>query len=58
MAKTKIRYVGPFDAVEIAETGEVVQQNHQVEVDSDLAKRLLEQSVWEKADAKKSGGSS
>lgn len=52
MATQKIRYVGPFDEVEIAETGDRVQQNHQVEVDADLAKRLLEQSVWEKADAK------
>lgn len=58
MATTKIRYVGPHDEVEIAATGDVVKQNNQVEVDSDLAKSLLQQSVWEKADAKKSGGAS
>lgn len=46
----KIRYVGPHDEVQIAATGQIVQQNHQVEIeDDDLAKSLLEQTDnWEK----------
>lgn len=56
MATKKIRYVGPFDVVEIAETGQSVEQNHQVDVEEDVAKRLLEQAVWEPATKK--GGSS
>lgn len=44
----KIRYVGPHDEVEIAATGQFVQRGHQVEIeDDDLAKSLLDQSVWE-----------
>lgn len=46
----KIRYVGPNDEVQIGATGQVVQQNHQVEIeDDDLAKALLEQEEnWER----------
>ena len=46
----KIRYVGPDAEVQIAATGQVVQQNHQVEVEDDeLAKSLLEQKdIWER----------
>lgn len=41
-----IKYVGPFDAVEVDGLG-VVQNGESVEVDSDLAKSLLEQeSNW------------
>lgn len=59
MAKEKVRYVGPNVEVRIEETGDVVQQNHQVEVDGALAKRLLEQDTWEKAEpGKAKGGSS
>jgi hypothetical protein len=45
----KIRYIGPNDEVQIAATGQIVQQNHQVEVEDDeLAKSLLEQTDnWE-----------
>lgn len=50
----KIRYVGPYDAVTIAATGQVVQNNHQVEIeDDDLAKSLLEQEIWERVTTKK-----
>lgn len=48
---TKVRYVGPHESVRIPD-GQVVQQNHQVEVSAELAKSLLEQESWEKADAK------
>lgn len=58
----KVRYVGPFDAVEIAETGQVVEQNHQVEVTTELGRSLCQQATWEKADSSKredkDGGSS
>lgn len=54
MPTQKVRYVGPQAEVEIAATGDLVKQGHQVEVDSELAKSLLEQQdVWEKADRKK-----
>lgn len=51
----KIRYIGPNAEVQIAATGQVVAQNHQVEIeDDDLAKSLLEQTDnWEKVTAKK-----
>ena len=50
----KIRYIGPEVEVQIAATGQVVQQNHQVEIeDDDLAASLLEQeSNWEKVTSK------
>jgi len=46
----KIRYIGPNEEVQIAATGQVVSQNHQVEIeDDDLAKSLLEQTEnWER----------
>ena len=47
MATRKIRYTGPQAEREIAATGQVVQQNHQVEVDEELAKALNQQDVWE-----------
>ena len=54
----KLRYVGPFSEVQIAATGQTVQQNHQVEIeDDDLAKSLLEQTDnWERVTAKKESG--
>lgn len=43
----RIAYVGPFDAVEIAETAQVVERGGTVEVTEDLALRLLDQpSNW------------
>lgn len=54
----KIRYVGPFDQIQIAATGQVVEQNHQVEIEDDeLAKSLLEQTDnWELVKKEKSSG--
>jgi hypothetical protein len=51
----KIRYIGPNVEVQIAATGQIVKQNHQVEIeDDDLARSLLEQkSNWEKVTTKK-----
>lgn len=42
----KITYDGPFDAVEIAETGQVVEHGRTVEVPDELGKRLCEQDIW------------
>jgi regulator of replication initiation timing len=49
----KLRYVGEHQVV-IAATGQVVEPNHQVEIeDDDLAKSLLEQEIWERVTTKK-----
>lgn len=39
----EIRYVGPFDRVEIADTGDEVAQGEIVTVDDELGASLLEQ---------------
>lgn len=53
MATTSIKYTGPFaEGVEI-ETGQWAEPNKPLEVEAALAKRLLQQSVWEPADTKK-----
>ena len=45
-------------ALEIADTGQIVNPDDSVEVDAPLAKRLLEQSdTWGKATAKKTNKS-
>lgn len=49
----KLKYVGPFDQVEIAATGQWVEQGKTVEVEDAVAKSLLEQSIWEKVPNKK-----
>jgi hypothetical protein len=47
MAST-LTYVGPFDAVEIAATGQVVAYGETVVIeDPDLADNLSEQDCWE-----------
>lgn len=49
----KIRYVGPFRAVDVPALGTTVRRNHQVEIeDQALAKSLLAQSDWEEVGAK------
>jgi hypothetical protein len=52
----KVTYNGPHDAVEVIDGGVVVatvERGASIEVPDDLAKRLLEQDVWEAADAGK-----
>lgn len=47
--KTKIVYCGPFDAVEIAATGDVAERDVPLSVDADLAASLLKQEdCWKK----------
>lgn len=50
----KIRYPGPHVKVEIAATGETVAAGDTVDVDGDLAKRLIAQG-WVKVSAAKGG---
>lgn len=44
----KFKYVGPFDEVEIAATGQVVERNHTVDIeDPEVSKGLDGQADWE-----------
>lgn len=46
---TQVIYVGPSKGgVEIAETGQFAAPGEPIEVSTELAKRLLEQDIWEK----------
>ena len=49
----KIRYLGPFDAVEIPTLGVTCEKGQEIEVDDEVGKNLGEQSSWEEASAKK-----
>lgn len=50
----KLKYIGPFPSIEIGATGQIVERGKTVEVEDDtLAKSLLKQDDWEKADSKK-----
>lgn len=52
-AGTKLRYVGPFPAVDVPALGKRVERNHQIAVeDQALAASLLAQSDWEEVGAK------
>lgn len=47
MGTTKIVYTGPHaEGVAIAEAGVWAEPGEPVEIDSDLAERLLEQETW------------
>jgi hypothetical protein len=50
----KVRYIGPFDEVEIREFGIVVKRNHQVEVPDAIGEKLTEQADWEEVGKPKS----
>jgi hypothetical protein len=43
----KITYNGPYDAVEIAENGQIVERGETADVPDELAARLIEQSSWD-----------
>lgn len=49
-----VKYIGDYEEVEIAATGQIVKRGESVSVDDDeLAKALLEQeSNWERSSAK------
>lgn len=48
----KIVYVGPAEGVTIADSGQYVAKGDTVEVDTELAERLLEQDVWARPTSK------
>ena len=51
----KLRYVGPFDAVDVPAIRATVKRNHQVEVaDRAIADSLLAQADWEEVGTPKS----
>lgn len=50
----RVKYVGGLAAVEIADTGAVVERNGEVDVPDHVGKGLLEQADWKPAPAKKS----
>lgn len=46
---TMVRYIGPFDEVEVPAIGQVVKRLKPIEVDGDLAKAMLDQpDNWER----------
>lgn len=49
---TKVVYVGPSEGVTIADTGQYAAKGAEVEVETELAERLLEQDVWARPTAK------
>lgn len=46
----RIKYVGPFDAVDVG--ARTFKHGETVEVDDDLAASLLEQDIWSEAGKK------
>lgn len=50
----KVKYVGPFDEVEIPSLGVVVKNGDEIEVEAGIANGLLEQSENFKKSASKS----
>ena len=42
----RITYDGPFDAVEIAPTGQIVERGKSVDVPDEIGKSLCEQDTW------------
>lgn len=49
----QVKYDGPHEAVEIAETGQIAARGGTVEVSDDLGRRLCEQATWSKVMASK-----
>lgn len=43
----KVTYNGPYDAVEVAESGQIVERGQTVDMPDELAARLIEQSSWD-----------
>ena len=48
----KVVYDGPFDEVEILETGQVAKRGEPLDVADELGKRLVEQGVWTRSGGK------
>jgi hypothetical protein len=45
----RVTYTGPIDAIELPQTGAVVQRGETVDVPDALGKSLIEQSCWQQA---------
>lgn len=43
----KVTYNGPYDAVEVAENGQIVERGQTADMPDDLAARLIEQQSWD-----------
>jgi hypothetical protein len=43
----RLKYVGPWDAVEVPELGRTVEQGEIVEVDEAIGKRMAESDLWQ-----------
>lgn len=55
MATRQVKYVGPYDEVEVPAAGIRVKRGETVEVESDIAKSLTAQSVWNAVTERKQG---
>jgi hypothetical protein len=51
----RLKYCGPFDAVEIPALGVTVEQGETVEVTGDMAEEFLKRDDWARADKPKTG---
>ena len=52
MANISLIYAGPHAEVEVPDAGVVVKRDVPVEVPEEVAKRLLDQDTWNRAEAK------
>lgn len=46
----RLKYVGPFEGVEIPALGVTVAQGEELEVTGDVAQELLKRDDWERTD--------
>lgn len=49
----RVKYVGPYDAVDIPELGLVVEQGEIIEVDDAVGKRMAASTDWQVTSRKK-----
>ena len=51
----RVKYVGPYDAVDIPELGLVVEQGEIIEVDDAVGKRMAASTDWQVTSRAKKG---
>lgn len=49
----RVKYVGPYDAVDVPELGLVVEQGEIIEVDDAIGKRMAASTDWQVTSRKK-----
>lgn len=49
----RLKYVGQFDAIEIPELGQTVEQGEIIDVDDAIGKRLADSADWQVTSRKK-----